>query len=59
MQLNLPWYLPFGLFVAWVGCRTTFQMLKENRSRGDRLLMLALTLLPLSVWIFIQFFPQE
>lgn len=59
MQPSLPIYLPFGLFLAWVGCRTALQMWKEKRSREDVLFMLALTLLPLAIWIFIQIFPQE
>ena len=59
MQLNLPWYLPFGLLVAWAGSRAALHMRKEKRGRGDMLLMLGLTLLPLAIWIFIQFFPQE
>ena len=59
MHLMLPLYLPFGLFVAGIGCRTALQMWKEKRTRADVLLMLALTLLPLALWLFIQFFPQE
>lgn len=59
MQLNLPWYLPSGLFVAWAGCRTAFRMREDKRSWGDVLLVLSLTLLPLAIWIFVQFFPQE
>ena len=34
-------------------------MWKEKRSRGDSLLMLGLTWLPLAIWILVQFFPQE
>lgn len=59
MQMNLPWYLPFGLFVAWAGSRTALHMRKEKPRRGDMLLMLGLTWLPLAIWIFVQFFPQE
>ena len=59
MHLTLPWYIPFNLFAAWVGCRTALKMWKEKSNRGDVLYMLAVTLLPLAIWIFIQFFPQE
>lgn len=59
MHLSLPIYLPFGLLVAWVGCRTALRMWKEKCSRRDMLMMLALTWLPLAIWLFLQFFPQE
>jgi len=59
MHLNLPWYLPIGLLLAWAGGRTALQMRHEKRSWGDLVLLLSLTLLPLAIWIFVQFFPQE
>ncbi len=59
MRISLPLYLPFGLLVAWLGCRATLQMWQEKRSRWDVLCMLALTLIPLAIWLFIQFIPQE
>lgn len=59
MHLTLPWYLPFGLFVGLVGCRTALHIWKAKRRWQDVVFMLTLSLLPLLIWIFIQFFPQE
>lgn len=59
MNLTLPWFLPAGLFVAWMCCRSALQMWKEKKKPREILFMVTLGLLPPVIWLFIQFFPQE
>lgn len=56
---TLPWFLPLGLLVSLLGGRTAVQMVKDRKKLGEVLFMVTLSLVPLFIWLFIQFFPQE
>lgn len=58
-NLTLPWFLPLGLLVCVLGGRATLQLWREKKKPGEVLFMLSLSMVPLAIWLFIQFFPQE
>jgi hypothetical protein len=59
MHLTLPWFLPVSLFVGWLCCKTARQLWKEKKMPGEVFFTVTLGLIPLVIWLFIQFFPQE
>ncbi len=55
----MPWFLPLGAAMAFVGTRAAVRMHREGRGKGDSLLLLALCWFPLLIWLLLHVYPQE
>lgn len=58
MRPVMPWFLPIGLWVAWLGFRTSRGLATREGRRGEAFLLLTLTGFPLLVWLFLQCVPS-
>jgi hypothetical protein len=60
MHLIMPWFLPIGAFIAWLGCRTSQQVWnKGDTSRTQALWLIILMLFPLFCWLMTQFISPQ
>jgi hypothetical protein len=56
MHILMPWFLPLGAFMAWLGARSARQIKSEGGSgRSKAMWLITLMTIPLLCWFLAQF----